>query len=248
MARLITDKRVQELQFSLTKNGWSTKQWGYPFRDASPGFEINVWFGESTPRPDKNFKEITNYLSGKFCASISSVDRTVSVSPRHLLRSQFQPQRKNLTNNYYASLPHETVCTENLTPWKKLLPCHSKAGLSSLLNSVFIMNSNYFSISVDLEQFCLVRWPPYCRPESSLTFPLLLAGRCVCRERHRTEADRIDRVQPAAEESEQTELVADQTVRPLRSTAVLVSKRKQDFDRHHQQSDGECERAQSGLR
>ena len=108
-----------------------------------------------TFRPDKNFKDIVNYLSGKFCASIGSIDKTTSVSPKHLLQSKFK-DHKNLTNNYYSSLPHETVCTENLTPWKKLLPCYSKAGLSSLLNSVFILNSNYFSISVDLEQFCLV--------------------------------------------------------------------------------------------
>ncbi len=26
----------------------------------------------------------------------------------------------------YATLPREIVCTENLTPWKKLLPCGSK--------------------------------------------------------------------------------------------------------------------------
>ena len=26
----------------------------------------------------------------------------------------------------YAVLPREVVCTENLTPWKKLLPCSSK--------------------------------------------------------------------------------------------------------------------------
>uniref|UniRef100_A0A4W5NUA5 Phosphatidylinositol glycan anchor biosynthesis class T n=1 Tax=Hucho hucho TaxID=62062 RepID=A0A4W5NUA5_9TELE len=26
----------------------------------------------------------------------------------------------------YAVLPREIVCTENLTPWKKLLPCGSK--------------------------------------------------------------------------------------------------------------------------
>lgn len=25
----------------------------------------------------------------------------------------------------YATLPREIVCTENLTPWKKLLPCGS---------------------------------------------------------------------------------------------------------------------------
>ena len=27
---------------------------------------------------------------------------------------------------YYAAMPWENVCTENLTPWKKLLPCEAK--------------------------------------------------------------------------------------------------------------------------
>ena len=30
---------------------------------------------------------------------------------------------------YYAAMPWETVCTENLTPWKKLLPCEAKVFL-----------------------------------------------------------------------------------------------------------------------
>lgn len=29
----------------------------------------------------------------------------------------------------YAVLPREIVCTENLTPWKKLLPCESQVGI-----------------------------------------------------------------------------------------------------------------------
>lgn len=57
---------------------------------------------------------------------------------------------------FYAALAHETVCTENLTPWKKLLPCFHKAGLASLLNAVHILNSNYFSISVDVKSVCKV--------------------------------------------------------------------------------------------
>jgi len=153
IAKLITDKRIEELQFSLTKNSWRTKQWMYPYRDTSPGVEINVWLSDSTLKPDKTWKEITDYLSGKFCASISSVDKSTSVSPKNLLQAKFN--ERNSTKNFYSSLPHETVCTENLTPWKKLLPCYSNAGLSSILNSVFILNSNYFSLSVDLEQFCL---------------------------------------------------------------------------------------------
>jgi hypothetical protein len=28
----------------------------------------------------------------------------------------------------YGTLPRENVCTENLTPWLKLLPCRSQAG------------------------------------------------------------------------------------------------------------------------
>ena len=27
---------------------------------------------------------------------------------------------------YYTAMPWENVCTENLTPWKKLLPCEAK--------------------------------------------------------------------------------------------------------------------------
>lgn len=35
---------------------------------------------------------------------------------------------KPLNSSYlrYATLPREIVCTENLTPWKKLLPCDSQ--------------------------------------------------------------------------------------------------------------------------
>ena len=50
IAKLITEKRIEELQFSLTKGTWKTKQWQLPFRDTSPGFEINVWLSESTAK------------------------------------------------------------------------------------------------------------------------------------------------------------------------------------------------------
>lgn len=54
----------------------------------------------------------------------------------------------------YSSLPREVVCTENLTPWKKLLPCDSQKGLASLLNSGHIHNNRYHSLSLDLRQIC----------------------------------------------------------------------------------------------
>lgn len=39
----------------------------------------------------------------------------------------------------YATLPREIVCTENLTPWKKLLPCGSTVSD----NSSLLKNSSY---------------------------------------------------------------------------------------------------------
>ncbi|PPR98637.1 hypothetical protein GOBAR_AA22030 [Gossypium barbadense] len=37
-------------------------------------------------------------------------------------------------NVRYGTLPCEAVCTENLTPWLKLLPCRDKAGIALLLD------------------------------------------------------------------------------------------------------------------
>jgi phosphatidylinositol glycan class T len=53
-----------------------------------------------------------------------------------------------------ASLSRESVCTENLTPWIKLLPCQQKAGISSLLNTYKIFDGDYHSISIDFSKQC----------------------------------------------------------------------------------------------
>uniref|UniRef100_A0A8C4R5M9 Phosphatidylinositol glycan anchor biosynthesis, class T n=1 Tax=Eptatretus burgeri TaxID=7764 RepID=A0A8C4R5M9_EPTBU len=59
-------------------------------------------------------------------------------------------QRTETDESYlrYASLPREIVCTENLTPWKKLLPCDSKAGLATLLAGGKLFNSMYYSLGL----------------------------------------------------------------------------------------------------
>ncbi|XP_025207034.1 GPI transamidase component PIG-T isoform X2 [Melanaphis sacchari] len=54
----------------------------------------------------------------------------------------------------YSNLPRENVCTENLTPWKKLLPCDSTRGLSSLLISGRVHNANYHSLGIHFRPLC----------------------------------------------------------------------------------------------
>lgn len=60
----------------------------------------------------------------------------------------------NLTHLRYANLPREMVCTENLTPWKKLLPCESHSGLGELLNAKEMYDSSYHSLALDLRPVC----------------------------------------------------------------------------------------------
>ena len=43
----------------------------------------------------------------------------------------------------HGSLPHEVVCTENLTPFLKLLPCKGKAGISSLLDGHKLFDASW---------------------------------------------------------------------------------------------------------
>jgi len=102
-------------------------------------------------------------LSGSFCASLNFMDGKTTVIPKF----GFHPRgvittsndRLFSTNIRYASLPREIVCTENLTPWKKLLPCGSKVRclLSLHLLGVMICNVNVlmYSFTVGKESYTM---------------------------------------------------------------------------------------------
>lgn len=78
---------------------------------------------------NKNWKELNGALSGLLCASLNFIDASNSMSPEMSFRplgidDPTEPSNSSLLR--YGTLPREIVCTENLTPWKKLLPCDSK--------------------------------------------------------------------------------------------------------------------------
>lgn len=108
--------------------------------------------------PAKSWKDVTSELSGQFCASVNFIDNSVTVQPKYSFRPEGVINGQSLNNDsvFYASLPHEAVCTENLTPWKKLLPCFGKKGLASLLNSGHVFNTFYHSIAIDFRPICRV--------------------------------------------------------------------------------------------
>lgn len=95
---------------------------------------FNVIISEVT-NLDKAWTKLVNGLSGQFCASLNFLDTTQAVSPKW----SFQPRgitpfgfNSSAASEHFRSgtLPGENVCTENLTPWKKLLPCESKRGIN----------------------------------------------------------------------------------------------------------------------
>ena len=54
----------------------------------------------------------------------------------------------------HGTLPGEVVCTENLTPFLKLLPCKGKAGISSLLDGHKLFDASWQTMSIDVRRRC----------------------------------------------------------------------------------------------
>ncbi|XP_048178099.1 GPI transamidase component PIG-T isoform X2 [Corvus hawaiiensis] len=154
LGRLVAALGVRELHLALTQGFWRTRYWGQPPLQAPAGAELWVWFQPTVTDVDKAWKELSNILSGIFCASLNFIDSTNTVIPT----ASFKPLGlANGTDHHllrYAVLPREVVCTENLTPWKKLLPCGSKAGLAVLLKAERLFHSSYHSQAVHIRPVC----------------------------------------------------------------------------------------------
>jgi len=72
----------------------------------------------------------------------------------------FEPASKRLSippeslYPLHGTLPREVVCTENLTPFLKLLPCKGKAGIASLLDGHKLFDASWQSMAIDVRSVC----------------------------------------------------------------------------------------------
>lgn len=90
---------------------------------------------------DYNWSGLTQALSGQFCASLNFIDSKTTTSPKLSFRREgvaFNGDHLNSSLLRHAALAREIVCTENLTPWKKLLPCDSKVHFSILFKTIYL--------------------------------------------------------------------------------------------------------------
>ena len=154
IGEVLQSYNVREMHLSFTQGRWNYEEWGYPpTLSAGTGVELWAWMKDSE-NVDKHWKALTNTLSGLFCASLNFIDETITTEPRLSFRTRGDEDVAGQQLRY-GSLPHENVCTENLTPWIKLLPCKAKSGISVLLNPHRIYNSNFHSMAIHAESVCI---------------------------------------------------------------------------------------------
>lgn len=150
---------VKELHLSFSQGRWRHETWGYPVIDASSGAELLAWFQADRDNIDSAWLGLINVLSGMFCASLNFMDAKSTVIPVMNFRQTgvtSDSYKRHFDKHVrYAVLADENVCTENLTPWKKLLPCGLKAGLSSLLNANKLYDASYHSLGIHFRHTCI---------------------------------------------------------------------------------------------
>ena len=116
--------------------------------------EIRRILGLRTTRAFARWTTLTNAVSGLFCASLNFIDSTRTTRPR----VTFEPtgDHSNASKLYllHGTLPREVVCTENLTPFLKLLPCKGKAGISSLMDGHKLFDASWQSMAIDVRPLC----------------------------------------------------------------------------------------------
>jgi GPI-anchor transamidase subunit T len=145
------------LHVSLSNGLWRHELFGFPI-ESTGSAEIYAWFKNYLTEQEikQQWIELSEALSGLLCASFSFVEELNTISPTYsFLPLSSTNYHINSTFIRYAALPKEIVCTENLTPWKKLLPCDPHEGLMSLLNAQHIYSTNFHSLGIHVRQLCL---------------------------------------------------------------------------------------------
>lgn len=161
LAQILQHADTRELHLRFTLGRWDAESWGArPWdgaREGGTGVELWAWLdAETEEEAGGKWRTLTNALSGLFCASLNFIDETRTIRPV----MSFQPEGDHTeaalakSRLLHGVLPHEVVCTENLTPFLKLLPCKGKAGIASLLDGHKLFDASFQSMSIDVRPVC----------------------------------------------------------------------------------------------
>ncbi|KAK3303701.1 GPI transamidase component PIG-T [Chaetomium strumarium] len=159
LGQILQHAGTRELHLRFSLGRWDAESWGArPWqgaREGGTGVELWAWLEADTDdEADRKWLTLTNALSGLFCASLNFIDGTRTTRPV----MSFQPEGDHPSDAnlqlLYGVLPHEVVCTENLTPFLKLLPCKGKAGVATLLDGHKLFDASWQTMAIDIRPVC----------------------------------------------------------------------------------------------
>ncbi|KAK7468558.1 Subunit of the glycosylphosphatidylinositol transamidase complex-like protein [Stygiomarasmius scandens] len=152
LGQLLRQYAITELHLTLNAGKWKYDSWGYPeAAGVGTGAELYAWLADGAPSSiDERWQGLRNALAGLFCASLGSLDEQRTTSPHLSFPPEgLLPDWDGLQHEIrHASHASEHVCTENLTPFLKLLPCKSLSGLASLLNPHRMFDADWHGIGL----------------------------------------------------------------------------------------------------
>ncbi|CAH6720419.1 GPI transamidase component Gpi16p [[Candida] jaroonii] len=158
---LLENSNTRELHLRFTQGWWDAELWGKVPSDGkkSGGTGVELWAiieAPSSSQALKHWYKLSKSLSGFFCASLNFIDDSITTFPlSSFAEESFKADEANKLFLIRAALPSEPICTENLTPFLKLLPTRGKAGVSSLLDGHKIFDSLWHSMSIDIKTQCV---------------------------------------------------------------------------------------------
>ncbi|KAL2832700.1 GPI transamidase component PIG-T [Aspergillus pseudoustus] len=159
LGQILQHANTQELHLRFTTGRWDSESWGSrPWdgaKEGGTGVELWAWIdAQDDEAAFAKWITLTQSLSGLFCASLNFIDSTRTTRPV----ASFEPAGDHLAPEnlhlLHGTLPGEVVCTENLTPFLKLLPCKGKAGVASLLDGHKLFDAAWQSMSIDVRPVC----------------------------------------------------------------------------------------------
>ncbi|KAE9400530.1 Gpi16 subunit, GPI transamidase component [Gymnopus androsaceus JB14] len=151
LGQILRQYAITELHLTLNAGKWNYDSWGYPDEPGvGVGAELWAWMADgSSLSIDERWQGVRNALAGLFCASLGSLDEQRTTSPRLSFPPEGSLPDWGLPHELrHASHASEHVCTENLTPFLKLLPCKSLSGLAALLNPHRLFDADWHGMSL----------------------------------------------------------------------------------------------------
>ncbi|KAJ5923810.1 hypothetical protein N7466_007997 [Penicillium verhagenii] len=159
LGQILQHAHTKELHLRFTTGRWDADSWGpRPWNGSKEGGTgVELWAWIDAANDEEAFAKwitLTQSLSGLFCASLNFVDSTRTTRPVVSFEPTGHHSDANSLHLLHGTLPGEVVCTENLTPFLKLLPCKGKTGISTLFDGHKLFDAAWQSMSVDVQPIC----------------------------------------------------------------------------------------------